>query len=68
MRPRNDGGRGLGSRDKKEIIIGYMYDSVKRYKFEKAHGEVWFHGCIFEVDETSGKTVSVERLRFNKLD
>ena len=53
---------------KKEIIIGYMYDSVKRYKFEKAHGEVWFHGCIFEIDETSGKTVSVERLRFNKLD
>lgn len=53
---------------KKEIIIEYMYNSVKRYKFEKAHGEVWFHGCIFDVDEISGKTAAVKRLRFNKLN
>lgn len=53
---------------KKEIIIEYLYNSVKRYRFEKARGEVWFHGCIFDVDEITGKTVSVERLRFSKLD
>lgn len=53
---------------KKEIIIEYMYNSVKRYKFEKAHGEVWFHGCIFDVDEISGKTAAVKRLRFNRLN
>lgn len=52
---------------KKEIIIDYFYNAVKRYRFEKAQGEVTFHGCIFEVDEKSGKTTGVERLRFNRL-
>lgn len=53
---------------KKEIIIEYLYNSVKRYRFEKARGEVWFHGCIFEVDEKTGKTVGVERLRFTRIN
>lgn len=52
---------------KKDIIVDFLYNSVKRYRFEKAHGEVWFNGCIFDIDEKSGKTVSVERLRFNRL-
>lgn len=52
---------------KKEIIISNFLNSAKRYRFEKAHGTVFFNGCIFEVDEKSGKTVSVERLRFNKI-
>ena len=53
---------------KKEIIVDFYYNSVKRYRFEKAHGEVWFNGCIFEIDNKTGKTLSVERLRFNKLE
>lgn len=52
---------------KKEIIIDYFYNAVKRYRFEKAHGDVLFHGCIFDVDEKTGKTTAVERLRFNRL-
>lgn len=52
---------------KKEIIVSHFYNPVKRVRFEKAQGEVWFCGCIFEIDEKSGRTVSVERLRFNKL-
>lgn len=52
---------------KKEIIIDYYYSAVKKFRFEKAHGEVTFHGCIFDVDIKSGKTTAVERLRFNRL-
>ncbi len=53
---------------KKEIIIDFFYNSVKRYRFEKAQGEVWFNGCIFDVDAATGKTISVERLRFSRLE
>lgn len=53
---------------KKEIIIDFFYNSGKRYRFKKAEeGEVWFNGCIFEIDNSSKKTVSVERLRFSKI-
>ena len=52
---------------KKEIIVDFYYNSVKRYRFEKAHGEVWFNGCIFDVDTKTGKTCAVERLRFSRL-
>lgn len=52
---------------KKERIIEHMRMPVKRVRFEKATGIVWFHGCIFVIDEKSGKTVSVERLRFDRL-
>ena len=50
---------------RKDIIINYYYQSGKRFRFEKAEGEVWFHGCIFDVDIKSGKTTAVERLRFS---
>lgn len=50
---------------RKDIIIDFYYKSAKRFRFEKAEGEVWFHGCIFDVDPKSGKTVGVERLRFS---
>lgn len=49
---------------KKEIIIEKYY-TMKRFRFEKAEGEVWFSGAVFEVDEKTGKTLSVERLYFN---
>lgn len=52
---------------KKEIIIDFYYKAVKKFRFEKAHGETTFHGCVFEVDPKSGKTTEVERLRFNRL-
>ncbi len=52
---------------KKEIIIEHMRMPVKRVRFEKAQGEAWFHACIFDIDEKSGKTTAVERLRFNRL-
>lgn len=53
---------------KKEIIVDFYYNSVKRYRFEKAQGEVWFNGCVFDVDTKTGKTTAVERLRFNRLE
>ncbi len=52
---------------KKEIILDFYRNPGKRYRFEKAEGEVFFHGCIFEVDSTTGKTTGVERLRFASL-
>lgn len=53
---------------KKEIIVDFYYNTVKRYRFEKAQGEVLFNGCIFDVDIKTGKTTSVERLRFNRVE
>lgn len=52
---------------KKEIIINFYMQTGKRFRFEKAEGEVFFHGCIFDIDPQTGKTVSVERLRFARL-
>ncbi len=50
---------------KKEIIVDFYYHSGKRYRFEKAEGEVWFNGCIFEVNPGTGKTTDIERVRFS---
>ncbi|MEE1014058.1 MAG: TIGR00282 family metallophosphoesterase [Clostridia bacterium] len=50
---------------RKDIIVNFYYQSGKRFRFEKAEGEVWFHGCIFDVDPSTGKTTAVERLRFS---
>ncbi len=50
---------------KKEIILDFYYHAGKRYRFEKAEGEVWFNGCIFEVDPQTGKTTGIERIRFS---
>ncbi len=51
---------------KKEIIVE-MYYTRKRFRFEKAEGEVWFNGAVFDIDHKSGKVNSVERLRFAKI-
>ena len=53
---------------KKEIIIDMFYNSAKRFRFEKAHGEVKFNGCIFDIDEKSGKCTAVQRLCFDRLN
>lgn len=53
---------------KKEIIINHYYNAVKRSRFEKQSGEVLFNGCVFDVDTKTGKTVGVERLRFNRVE
>lgn len=52
---------------KKDIIINFYLQSGKRFRFEKAEGEVWFHGCIFDIDPQTGKTTAIQRLRFSHL-
>lgn len=57
---------------KKEIIMD-LYYTRKKFRFEKAEGEVWFNGIIFEVDNKTKKVVKTERLYFsaaelNKMD
>ncbi len=53
---------------KKDIIMEFFYSPGKRYRFEKeTEGEVWFNGCVFEIDNKSKKTVGVERLRFSRV-
>ncbi len=53
---------------KKEIIMD-MYYTHKKFRFEKAEGEVWFSGAVFDYDEKTKKIVGVERLYFpaNKI-
>lgn len=54
---------------RKDIIIDYFYHAGKHFRFEKAEeGDVWFNGCIFEVDNKTKKVTHVERLRFSKID
>ena len=54
---------------KKEIIMD-MYYTRRRYRFDKAEGNVWFSGAVFDVDTKSGKVNVLERLYFDggKLD
>ncbi len=52
---------------RKDIILNFFRNPGKRFRFEKAEGEVFFHGCIFEIDTTTGKTVGVERLRLTSV-
>lgn len=52
---------------KKEIIIEFYYNAGKRYRFEKAEGEVWFNGCVFTVDHRTKQVTGVERLRFHQV-
>ena len=52
---------------KKEIIMD-MYYTRKKFRFEKAEGAVWFSGAVFDIDEKTGKTTSVERLYFPAED
>ncbi len=46
---------------KKEIIINRLKDNDQS-KFMLADGKCMLNGCIFEIDENTGKTVSVERI------
>lgn len=46
---------------KSEIIINRLKDGDMS-KFESADGECMLNGCIFEIDNATGKTVSVERI------
>lgn len=53
---------------RKDIIIDFYYQAGKRFRFEKAEGDVVFCGCIFDADVSTGKTVGVERLRLTAKD
>jgi calcineurin-like phosphoesterase len=46
---------------KKEIIINRL-KSNDMSKFELADGECILNGCIFDVDNSTGKTTRVERI------
>ena len=46
---------------KKEIIIGRLKDNDMS-KFELADGECMLNGCIFEIDDKSGKTINIKRI------
>lgn len=46
---------------KKEIIIGRLKDNDMS-KFELADGECMLNGCIFEIDDKTGKTVDIQRI------
>ena len=46
---------------KKEIIINRLKDNDMS-KFELANGSCSLNGCIFEIDEKTGKTVKIERI------
>lgn len=46
---------------RKEIIINRLKDNDMS-KFELANGKCMLCGCIFHIDEQSGKTVKVERI------
>ena len=46
---------------KKEIIINRLKNNDTS-KFELANSECMLNGCIFEVDEATGKTVNCERI------
>ena len=51
---------------KKEIIMD-LYYTRKKFRFEKAEGEVWFNGVIFDIDNTTKKVTNIESLYFSKL-
>jgi calcineurin-like phosphoesterase len=46
---------------KKEIIINRL-KSNDMSKFELANGECMLNGCIFDIDDATGKTVAIERI------
>ncbi|MBO4940864.1 MAG: TIGR00282 family metallophosphoesterase [Clostridia bacterium] len=52
---------------KKEIIMD-LYYTRKKYRFEKAEGEVWFSGAIFEIDDKTKKVLGIERLHFSAAE
>ncbi len=54
---------------KKEIITE-MYYTRRRFRFDKAEGDVWFSGAVFDIDLKTKKIEGLERLYFDggKLD
>ncbi len=52
---------------KKEIIMDMFY-TRKKSRFEKAEGEVWFNGAVFDVDDKTKKVVGIERLNFSEKE
>lgn len=48
---------------KKEIIMD-LYYTRKKFRFDKAEGEVWFSGALFDFDEKTKSVTSIERLYF----
>lgn len=52
---------------KKEIIMD-LYYTRKKYRFEKAEGEVWFSGAVFEIDDKTKKVLEIERLYFSAAE
>lgn len=46
---------------KKEIIMD-MYYTRKRFRFDKAEGDVWFSGAVFDIDHKTGKINALERV------
>ena len=49
---------------KKEIICE-MYYTRRRFRFDKAEGDVWFSGAVFDIDHKIGKINSLERIYFD---
>ncbi len=49
---------------KKEIIMD-MYYTRKRFRFDKAEGDVWFSGAVFDIDHNTGKINDLERVYFD---
>ncbi len=52
---------------KKEIIMEMFY-TRKKFRFEKAEGEVWFSGAVFDYDEKQKCVTDIERLYFNAAE
>ncbi len=52
---------------KKEIIVD-LYYTRKKFRFEKAEGEVWFNGAVFEIDDKTKKVIKTERLYFSAAE
>lgn len=49
---------------KSEIIIERLKTGMPQ-RFDTADGECMLNGCIFEIDEQTGKTINVERININ---
>jgi calcineurin-like phosphoesterase len=44
--------------------MNMMY-TRKKFRFDKAEGEVWFNGAVFEIDEGTKLVKNIERLYFS---
>lgn len=46
----------------KNAVVGKFLDNMP-VKFEVANGEAMFSACVFEIDNETGKTISIERVQ-----